>query len=376
MSKCEEELQVMLLQYVREKYGQKAFTQISAELKIFLDTTHVFNLVDTDKLEELDEYLSSFVDLKNNNDTTLLYLIRRYLILRYAQMHDYVEGKKYYTKLSQLPQFEKEVTDKTILSSIFFDPTLCETEIKKMGNLEEYRKTKLRLQISDLINTSENLKKYLSIANVDGKLIKRLVSDGVRYRHVKVCHGSPSDDISLLSLISGEHIHKNENKPVYTSSWKCSPIDVLGKSTTFELSDSILFIGMKNMRMVIVHLSRGEVICDLKVAAPILKFAVSVPFFATLSETSLSVMSLCCSGISELCRLTCHGVTGVEFIKGTSHIAYVENTILRIYDFILKKEIFTHQNVIGVIPQTKNGTIVAVLKSDMVLIGSQFSQPY
>ena len=238
--KIEKELQYIIMNYF-STINPSLASRIGLETSIYFDSNYIRELILSDKLFELHDLLTDFIinnsnisnisinsNVQNNtNNSTIennnnqnnmnkidenelfaLFELRSFIIKRALHQNDISIASKYFTIVEEMKSYQNVELKKKISGMIrMFSLTneKYKEQIIEFRNHDEIRKTILCENVIELLEKSERIKELQILPKMIPHSLKSLVSNGMRYFHVKMCGGHVNEPIEIVSLLSREH---------------------------------------------------------------------------------------------------------------------------------------------------------------------------
>ncbi|BFU21366.1 hypothetical protein EHI8A_011630 [Entamoeba histolytica HM-1:IMSS-B] len=361
----ERELELLFVDHIREEKRDKEFINISSQLKLYCDQEYIKQLIMQRDLFKLDEYITQFTSLQNEQDQMVLKLIREINFFISCKQADFKAAVQSMKRIQLLPNSIVTKQYLTRLSNLFFDDDLIAKNELNYDGYDNYIITNLFNCIMNEIEKGSTIKEYMKFPEIQKGTLKKLVSNGVRYDHIKICQGSVDDKIGLVSLIKPEHMHLEKVSTVIRkgnkfSDWKF--IDVQLKSNEISclyVKDTRVYIGFKTGNFTCIDFESGEVLFDIKENSPVTLVSVLSTYIVYYNGSQVKVL---CIGycLSILAIIPATNVKSISIINGTTEVAIVDSKGVKVYQFANKNVIYENEGAIGVIPSQVQGEVVVV----------------
>ncbi|EDR27087.1 hypothetical protein EDI_135410 [Entamoeba dispar SAW760] len=268
----------------------------------------------------------------------------------------------------------------TRLSNLFFDDDLIAKNEINYDGYDNYVITNLFNCIMSEIEKGSTIKEYMNFPEIQKGTLKKLVSNGVRYDHIKTCQGSVDDKIGLVSLIKPEHTHLEKVSTIVRkgskfSDWKFIDIQLHSNEIScLYVKDTRTYIGFKTGDFTCIDFENGEVLFNIKENSPVTLVSVLSSYVVYYNGSQVKVI---CIGycLSILAIIPATNVKSISVISGTTQIAIVDSKGVKVYQFANKSVIYENEGAIGVIPSQVQGEVIVVYPTLLHKLKTCFGKP-
>ena len=198
----EQELQYMIINYFSAMNPTLA-SRIGLETKLYFDSNYIKQLIQTDKLFELEDLLQSFIDYTESNELLALFELRHFIVKRALHINDISIASKYFTVAHEMKNYpcnelQKKVSLMTRTFSLINDN--YKEQIGEFRNHNEFRMNELCQTVIELLESSQRINEIKTLPQMSPNSLKALVSMGMKFTHVKQCNGHANDNIDSVFI--------------------------------------------------------------------------------------------------------------------------------------------------------------------------------
>ncbi|ELP90592.1 hypothetical protein EIN_020710 [Entamoeba invadens IP1] len=199
------EFKYLVLNYLQKEADEVSANAYASCTKIYFDKDYFLRLIVTDQVEKADELLTRYVDIKNESELLALLEVKKFLLFRCVLENNLIQIRTIVDSL-KLIEGGNNIHVRMLLTKLFLDVNpFTDEAFQPYLTHDIFRKTVLGPRVLLYLEKSPNFQNIMTLPPMQDNILKKLVSNGVRYDHIKICSGKPSDKIEILSLLEQKH---------------------------------------------------------------------------------------------------------------------------------------------------------------------------
>ncbi|ELP94753.1 hypothetical protein EIN_341310 [Entamoeba invadens IP1] len=373
-----DEMAILIADYFKTSHGESSFLKIASELKLYIDIFYVVKLLESAEIERLDDYISHFTDISNNCDKELLYELRFYLMTQSALRNDLINGRKFYKKIDELGTIPNPQKHRQKFMLMFNEKGTNESVRKLCGDYLNYCTTTLKEKVLNFLYESPNLSRYLKFPVVESNILKKRVSDGIRYSHLKNCGQKQGETVKVVSLMTCQHTHDFKPFKIIPDDFNFEVVSDTTKSqvTCVQFFKSGVCVAFSDGRIGWAEFSSGTFDIVVRETGPIELLEICEPFLAYKIGGYVRVVSCTVGGTKLIFEKDVRNanVQQLVFVNKTVDLGILAESEFVIYNIFNRETILTIEKVIGVVSLHDTRESVIVYKTSMSRLVSEFSR--
>ncbi|BFU24141.1 hypothetical protein EHI8A_037030 [Entamoeba histolytica HM-1:IMSS-B] len=390
MAEINKELQFIILQYFKNEEKNELLFRVGMELGIYFDESYIKKLVIEDRLFELDTLLSKFIHEDIESELLGLVYLKKYIMYRAfcdgclritKQIYSWLFNKG--QKSEQIKKNIESICIHIHLDKFDKSPIISEY----MKDLDKIRTEQLANDIITSLLKSERIQKLREFPKIsDENLLKKLISKGIRFEHIKNCKGTPRDDITIVSLLNMTHECQPNNCQNRKSILRDSiiiPKNIFNLKTEIEIisSDNITNIKIFDNIVVFVigtkiiygvNLQNGQSVFKLELPQ-IISFTLNNTLLAISTSTQVSIYLLG-QNLQTVKTIERQNISSIVF--NNTDIIISDSKQCFVYNYFNEQPTFVYLDCTEVIPMKLSNTFGVIKGNEFCLFNKKLESGY
>ncbi|EDR24461.1 hypothetical protein EDI_160150 [Entamoeba dispar SAW760] len=390
MAEINKELQFIILQYFKNEEKKELFSRVGMELGIYFDEAYIKKLVIEDRLFELDTLLSKFIHEDIESELLGLVCLKKYMMYR-----AFCDGCLRVTKQIYSWLFNKGQKSEQIKKSIEsicihihldkFDKSPIISEYMK--DLDKIRTEQLANDIITSLLKSERIQKLREFPKIsDENLLKKLISKGIRFEHIKNCKGNPRDDITIVSLLNMTHEcqpNSYQNRKSILRDSIIIPKNIFGLRTEIEIISNDNITNIKIFDDTIVFVIGTKIICGVNIQTgksifklelpQIISFTINCSILAISTSTQVLIYLLG-QNLQIIKIIECQNISSIALIN--TDIIVSDSKQCFVYNYFNDQPTFVYLDCIEIIPMKLPNTFGLIKGNEFCVFNKKLENGY